>query len=203
VARRPAADDRRLIAVEGTRGPDIEEASQLLWRRIRARKAPGGVSRWDASGLFFELRLGKRRHITPSPRTLILLYAADLAFRIRWEIRPALDRNQVVVVAPYVETAMAVGVAAGLPSEWLASLFRFAPPPDYCARAKEHGGKNHGWKGKLLDGFGEFCSGILATAVTPVPPADLRLKMVAYLDRLEKKGGCTRLTKQTLDQALG
>ena len=49
MARRPAAE-RRLIAVEGTRGPDIESAGQLLWRRIRSRKDTGGISRWDASG---------------------------------------------------------------------------------------------------------------------------------------------------------
>ena len=202
MARRPAAE-RRLIAVEGTRGPDIESAGQLLWRRIRSRKDTGGISRWDASGLFYELRLGKRRHLTLSPRTLVLLYAADLAFRVRWEVRPALERNQVVVVAPYLETVTAFGVAAGLSAEWLASLFRFAPPPDFCARAKEHGGKHPGWKGKLLDGFGEFCSGILTAADSPARPADLRPKMVAYLDRLEKKGGCTRLTKESLGKALG
>jgi hypothetical protein len=64
----------------------------------------------------------------PSARTLLLLYAADLAFRLRWEIRPALAEGRVVVAAPYVDTAVALGRAAGLPSGWLTNLFGFAPP---------------------------------------------------------------------------
>ena len=43
-------------------------------------------------------------------RTLALVYAADLAFRLRWEIRPVLDAGGVVVASPYVETAVAFGV---------------------------------------------------------------------------------------------
>ena len=64
----------------------------------------------------------------PSARTLLLLYAADLAFRLRWEIRPALAEGRTVVAAPYVDTAMAFGRAAGVPVGWLTNLFRFAPP---------------------------------------------------------------------------
>jgi hypothetical protein len=60
-------------------------------------------------------------------RTLLLLYAADLAFRLRWEIRPALEEGRVVIAAPYVATAVALGQAAGLDSIWLTDLFHFAP----------------------------------------------------------------------------
>ena len=55
-------------------------------------------------------------------RTLLLLYAADLAFRLRWEIAPALDEGRLVIAAPYVATPIALGQAAGLD-------FQFAPPP--------------------------------------------------------------------------
>ena len=41
------------------------------------------------------------------PRTLLLLYAADLAFRLRWEIRPALAEGHTVIAAPYLDTAFA------------------------------------------------------------------------------------------------
>ena len=34
-----------------------------------------------------------RTRASPSSRTLLLLYAADLAFRLRWEIGPALDEG--------------------------------------------------------------------------------------------------------------
>jgi thymidylate kinase len=89
----------------------------------------GGISRWDASGIFEELAIADGQAGWPSARTLLLLYAADLAFRLRWEIRPALAEGRTVVAAPYVNTAVAFGRAAGLPSSWLANLFRFAPRP--------------------------------------------------------------------------
>jgi hypothetical protein len=65
----------------------------------------------------------------PSARTLLLLYAADLAFRLRWEIRPKLAEGRTVIAAPYVDTAAAFGRAAGLPAAWIVNLFRFAPAP--------------------------------------------------------------------------
>ncbi len=64
---------------------------------------------------------------SPSARTLLLLYAADLAFRLRWQIRPALAEGRTVIAAPYVATALAFGRAAGLKPSWLMNLFRFAP----------------------------------------------------------------------------
>src|SRR5262245_65484052 len=63
-----------------------------------------------------------------SPRTLVLLYAADLFFRLRWEIIPALDEGKCVVAVPYLETGFAFGTIAGLPKKWLREIFRFAPP---------------------------------------------------------------------------
>ena len=87
----------------------------------------GGISRWDASGVFQELSVADDSAGAPSARTLLLLYAADLAFRLRWQIRPALAEGRTVVAAPYVETAIAFGRAAGLNPAWLSNLFRFAP----------------------------------------------------------------------------
>src|SRR6185436_4945934 len=93
-----------------------------------------GISEWDASGLFEDLAVAPTDAGPPSARSLLLLFAADLAFRIRWEIRPALDEGGVVIAAPYVDTAIAFGRAAGLPGGWLRSLFRFAPQPDEAIR---------------------------------------------------------------------
>ena len=90
-----------------------------------------------------------------SPRTLSLVYAADLAFRLRWEIRTAIDTGGVVIAAPYVDTAVAFGSACGLPESWLRELLRFAPAPDVrgivCERKTEQG-----WKARLDRGYGEY-----------------------------------------------
>ena len=85
---------------------------------------------WDASGIFDDLAAAKADAGAASARTLLLLYAADLAFRLRWEIRPAIAEGRLVVAAPYVATAVAFGRAAGLRGGWLNDLFRFAPRPD-------------------------------------------------------------------------
>lgn len=118
----------RLIAVDGINGTAVRRAAaDALERFDFARR--GGISHWDASGVFDELRTADPLAGRPSARTLLLLYAADLAFRLRWQIRPTLADGRSVIAAPYVATAVAFGLAAGLPSAWLSNLFRFAPRP--------------------------------------------------------------------------
>jgi hypothetical protein len=121
---KPARESKpRLIAVDG-----IQTAAVIAEARA-ALGAPsrGGISKWDASGVFQELAVADETAGSASARTLLLLYAADLAFRLRWQIRPALAEGRTVVAAPYVDTAMAFGRAAGLTPAWLTNLFLFAP----------------------------------------------------------------------------
>jgi hypothetical protein len=120
MSRRP-----RLIAVDGANGRALVAAAE---RMVAADRATG-VSRWDASGLFHQLVMAGDDISMMSPRLLLLLYAADLAFRLRWEIEPALADGKTVVAAPYVDTATAFGRACGLNAKWLKNLFRFARKP--------------------------------------------------------------------------
>jgi len=121
----------RLIAIDGTNGGAVTAAAHSL---TTDGHGGAGISEWDASGLFEDLAVAPADAGAPSARSLLLLYAADLAFRIRWEIRPALDEGRVVIAASYVETAIAFGRAAGLAGGWLRNLFRFAPSPDETIR---------------------------------------------------------------------
>jgi hypothetical protein len=115
----------RLVAIDGIDQAAVRAAARDAIRTSHRNGAPrGGVSHWDASGVFHELELVEG--IT-SPRTLLLLYAADLAFRVRWEIEPALAEGRTVVAAPYVATAVAFGRAVGVPRAWLTNLLQFAP----------------------------------------------------------------------------
>src|SRR6185369_13644428 len=127
-------------------------------RRAAEATARGGISHWDASGVFQELVVADSAAGTPSARTLLLLYAADLAFRLRWEIRPALAAGRTVVAAPYVATAIAFGRAAGVPVGWLANLFRFAPTPAERLFITSARGAS------LKDGFVGFASARVAKA---------------------------------------
>jgi len=117
-----------LISVDGVNGVAVKAAARQALAAI-GRTRRGGISVWDASGLFEELAVADQEAGTPSPRTMLLLFAADLAFRLRWEIEPALAEGKVVIAAAYVETAIAFGRAAGISAGWLANLFSFAPRP--------------------------------------------------------------------------
>jgi thymidylate kinase len=117
----------RLIAVDGVNGAAVMSTARALIADSAPRRA--AISTWDASGIFGEVSVAEDAAGRPAPRTLLLLYAADLAFRLRWEIRPALAAGRRVVAAPYIDTAVAFGRAAGLDPEWLGDLFQFAIEP--------------------------------------------------------------------------
>jgi hypothetical protein len=114
-----------LISIDGVNGTAVAEAARDA---LSQAGGPGGISLWDASGVFGEMVCAGDEAGHPSARTLLLLYASDLMFRLRWAIEPALAEGKTVVAAPYIETAVAFGRAAGLSGGWLANLFRFARP---------------------------------------------------------------------------
>ena len=169
-------DSGRLLSldiVDGSSG--LPAAKQLL----QTRSSDTGISTWDASSIFFEMDTLKE---PPSPRTLVLLYAADLFFRLRWEIIPALQEGKCVVAIPYVKSCVACGLAVGLPENWLTEVFRFAPEP---AERFHVGGSIEGPIGDVHAGFVEFCSKVL--------DQDLRRKVAAYFEEVERTGASLRL----------
>jgi hypothetical protein len=147
----------------------VPTANKILGRK----SAEGGISTWDASGIFFEI-ISLEVDDRPSARTLVLLYAADLFFRLRWQILPALEEGKRVVAAPYVETGLAFGSVSGLPKRWVDDVFRFAPRPSKSFRANATASAN---LGKPAAGFIEFCSHVLNE--------DLRPKFSTYFDDLK------------------
>jgi hypothetical protein len=86
----------RLIAVDGSRGKDTHAAADAIVEALKRAGVECAISRWDASGLFTDLAAPGRVDRRLSARTLSLVYAADLAFRLRWEIRPVLESGGVI-----------------------------------------------------------------------------------------------------------
>jgi hypothetical protein len=189
----------RLIAVEAARGRDAERGAahvRTALRRKRRNMRPA-ISHWDASGTFYELRFAGKKALTLAPRTLLLLYASDLAFRMRWEIQPALANGQTVIAAPYLDTAIAFGEAAGLPRKWLEEILRFAPRADVCLHVKDskHGGK---WARRAMDGFPEFAAAALVAGKHTGRSSPRCEQAIASLQRLKKTRACGDLAKRTL-----
>jgi dTMP kinase len=174
-----AAKSGRLIALDGIRGSELLPSARRL---LRAQsKTQGGFSTWDASSIFFEMH-GLDVKDIPSPRTLALLYAADLHFRLRWQILPALESGQTVVAAPYVETGMAFGLALDIPQRWLRELFRFAPKPYASFWLKGPPAA----RAVKTAGFIEFCNDIV--------PKDFYTRFTEHFSNLEKRKRITTLT---------
>jgi len=194
-------DLARLIAIDGSRGADVEKSAQRLAAELEERGVECVISRWDASGLFGELAQADDR-ASASPRTLSLVYAADLAFRLRWEIQPALDSGAVVIASSYIETAIAFGAGCGLPEQWLRELLRFAPVPAVQGLARERK-LDQAWKARLDRGYPEFCAALFAASAPARLSKKTRRAVIAGLERgrgrrvyaLDGKGGIARAAK--------
>jgi hypothetical protein len=189
----------RLIAVEAVRGRDTERGAAQVRNALKHKRPEmrAAISHWDASGTFYELRCAGRKALTVAPRTLLLLYASDLAFRLRWEIQPALANGQIVIAAPYLETAIAFGEAAGLPPKWMDELFRFAPRPEVCLHMKTTKA-GAGWKRRPMDGFPEFGAAALSVGQHANRDSPRCERAVESLLRLKRAGVCDDLRKKSL-----
>src|SRR5688500_9511231 len=149
---------------------------------MKGRVVGCASSRFDASGLFGELAAAGHGDRNISARTLTLVYAADLAFRLRWEVRPVLESGGIVIAAPYTETAVAFGAAAGLEEDWMHELLRFAPKPGYRSRAEEKK-LDRGWKPRLDRGYAEYCVAMLEASTPKARWKQIRRNAMALLHR--------------------
>ena len=172
----------RLISVDGTRGKDVTLAANDLVARLKHDGIECAVSRWDASGLFTDMTAGIGGDRNVSIRTLSLVYAADLAFRLRWEIRPVLEAGGVVIAAPYIDTAVAFGAICGLDEEWLRRLMRFAPAAGYRGLVDERK-IDRPWKRRTNRGYAEYGALLLETAAPKRVSKPARRRMMTMLDR--------------------
>jgi hypothetical protein len=180
----------KLIAVDGVDAPALFAAAKAALAASTSGEpgARGGISRWDASGIFQDLAVAEEDAGAPSPRTVLLLYAADLAFRLRWQVRPALAEGRTVVVAPYVDTAVAFGRATGLRANWLENLFRFAPRASERHIVPAHGTSAAAFRG----GFVGFASGHIGGGTSTRARQRLITRTAANLVGNSKRGPSKR-----------
>lgn len=172
----------------------MARAATRLMKQASGRSGTAGVSPWDASGAFYDILNGPRGLPSLSPRALVLLYAADLSFRLRWQILPALEEGTTVIASPYVETAIAFGRAAGLPQTWLREVLRFAPPAAETYRTDEEK-LPFNKRGKPSDNFLEFCFLQLRTASRVWLIEEIRTAFFSHLRTLEARGKCKLAAK--------
>ena len=171
----------RLIAVDGSRGKDINAAADAIAAALKDAGLKCTVSRWDASGLFTELAAGARTERDLSVRSLSLIYAADLACRLRWDIIPVLEAGGVVIAASYLDTAIAFGSSCGLEANWIRQLLRFAPAAAIHGRTDERK-RNKPWKRRSDRGYCEFSAVMLDVSAPRRASLNAKRVMISTLD---------------------
>ncbi|MEU1762965.1 hypothetical protein [Micromonospora sp. NPDC005652] len=118
-----------LIAFEGLHGAGKSTQVAALVRRLRDDGVPVVETSWNSSPplgdrigrLKIENRLG--------PLSMVLMEAADLAYRIETELREALDHGIVVADRWYYSTVVRA-VSRAVDERYVRSCFEFAPEPD-------------------------------------------------------------------------
>ncbi len=163
-----------LVAVDGVSAAAVARLAKRL--KSDNREVQAGISWWDASGIFGDIEANGTEMDPPSARTLLLLYAADLMFRVRWEISPALAEGRTVIAAPYVDTAIAFGRASGIEEAWLREMFKFAPASTESRHSTEPPAP-----GRAGQGFMEFASRRLIGMDSRSARQDLLTRMHARL----------------------
>jgi dTMP kinase len=120
----------RLVAFEGLDGSGKSTQARLLMKWLQARGYRVFFTEWNSSELVADtIRRGKKKGLL-TPTTFSLLHATDFADRLERQIVPPLRAGYIVVCDRYVYTAFVRDAARGCDSQWVRSMYSFAPVPD-------------------------------------------------------------------------
>lgn len=125
----------RLVVVTGIDGCGKTTQVERLATWLEANGHPVASGGWrmkEVEGQFIGdlvQRISKADLALP-PETTVLLFAANLSYRVTSKVRPALEEGRTFVEDDFAYKMMARAHAYGLPSPWIESVFRFMPEPD-------------------------------------------------------------------------
>ena len=119
-----------LIAAEGLDASGKSRTLELLGRWLERRGRRVRFFAWRPSRSVARAARDARRRPALTPRVAALLGAAEALRRVDDDVRPALDRGEIVLADRYAWTAVAREIARGLDAAWAAGLYQLAPAPD-------------------------------------------------------------------------
>ncbi len=119
-----------LVVFEGlhSAGKSTQVAALVTW--LRERRQPVLETSWNSSACLGTRISHLKMNNRLNPLAMVLMEAADLAFRYEDTIRAALDRGDVVVSDRYVYSTIVRAVARGVDEAFVRGCFAFAPDPD-------------------------------------------------------------------------
>jgi dTMP kinase len=119
-----------LIAFEGlhSAGKSTQVAGLVQW--LREHNIPVAPSAWNSSPPLGERITALKVENWLTPVAMVLMEAADLAYRYENGLGEALADGAVVVCDRYFYSTVARGVSRGVRREFIEGCFDFAPTPD-------------------------------------------------------------------------
>src|SRR5580658_10611077 len=120
----------RLFVFEGLDGSGKSTQASLLGKWLAATGYRVFRTEWNSSELVSStIRRGKKKGLL-TPTTFSLMHATDFADRFERTILPPLRAGYVVVCDRYSYTAFVRDAARGCDTDWVRSLYGFAPTTD-------------------------------------------------------------------------
>ncbi len=120
----------KLIAIEGCDGSGLSTQTDMLceWLRNRGHKV---LQTKEPTENFIGkiIRSVLKKEIATDQKTLQLLFCADRAHHLEFEIIPALEQNKIVVTDRYIMSTLAFG-SLNEDAEWLEKLNEKFRKPD-------------------------------------------------------------------------
>lgn len=118
-----------LVVLEGLHSAGKSTQAALLTRLLRERGIPAVSTSWNSSVPLGRTITDLKIANDVGPTAMVLMEAADLAYRYEQDLRAALDRG-VVVSDRYFYSTVVRGVVRGVDEAYIRSCFAFAPRPD-------------------------------------------------------------------------
>lgn len=119
-----------LVVFEGLHSAGKSTQVKALADVLRRRGLPVVTTKWNSAPplgrTITQLKVDNRL----GPLSMVLMEAADLAYRFESELRAALARGATVISDRYHYTTLVRGIARGVDPAFIRSCFAFAPEPD-------------------------------------------------------------------------
>jgi dTMP kinase len=120
----------KLIVIEGTDGVGRSTQAFMLKEWLEVQGYAVLETGWTRSKLVGQTITDAKAGHSLHRLTYCLMYAADLADRMEYQIIPALKSGFIVLADRYIYTAIARGISRGAEKDWLRDLYGFAVAPD-------------------------------------------------------------------------
>lgn len=119
-----------LIAMEGLDGAGKSTVADETVQRLLEEGLEVVVTNWNSTSEIYNLIVDLSASDSIDSETRGIMFAAELAARVHFIVKPALEAGKLVIATKYVSAAIAHAVARGGDETFFRQLYHFAPEAD-------------------------------------------------------------------------